>query len=140
LVSTPTHETVRRLVVSAAAVVFAIALVHRFVWLGGPFFEAPHTIQDHVWPEPFASRDAILLSSIAAKVLPRGVTVTVLQPSLAPNYDNTHFLTAVGLMPHQRVVAPSEPADFVLALREPFDDARYELLEEYAEGRIYKRR
>ena len=105
-----TREAARRLVVYAAAVVFAAALVHRLYSLGGPYFEFPDTVQDHVAVVRWPSADAIVLSRNAAKILPRGATVTILQPSAAPNYDATHYLTGVGLMPHQRVVRPAAEA------------------------------
>ena len=133
-------ETVRRVVICAAAVVFAIALVHRFHSLGGPYFELPDTIQDHVAVVKWPSADAIVLSRNAAKILPRGASVTILQPSQAPNYDATHYLTGVGLMPHQLVVKPDldRRPDYVLALREPFEHPAYRLFKEVEGGRIYQ--
>jgi hypothetical protein len=133
-------ETVRRVVICAAAVVFASALVHRFHSLGGPYFEFPDTIQDHVAVVKWPSADAIVLSRNAAKILPRGATVTILQPSQAPNYDATHFLTGVGLMPHQQVIKPDldRRPDYVLALREPFEHPSYRLFKEVEGGRIYQ--
>lgn len=41
------------LIIYVAAIVFTAALVHRFHRLGGPYFQLPQTVQDHVWPEPF---------------------------------------------------------------------------------------
>src|SRR5436305_5816238 len=74
-------------IVYGAALLFAAALVHRFHALGGPYFTFPETVQDHVAPAPYASRDVILLARRAADIIPRGATVTALQPSLGPNYD-----------------------------------------------------
>ena len=134
------REAVRRLIVYAAAIAFAAALVLRFHALGGPYFELPDTVQDHVNVVRWPSADAIVLSRNAAKILPRGATVTILQPSAAPNYDTTHYLTGVGLMPHQRVVKPNLDArpDYVLALREPLEHPAYKLLREVEGGRIYQ--
>jgi hypothetical protein len=133
-------EAARRLVIYAAAVVFAAALVHRFHSLGGPYFELPDTIQDHVAVVRWPSADAIVLSRNAAKLLPRGASVTILQPSQAPNYDATHYLTGVGLMPHQLVVKPDldRRPDYVLALREPLEHPAYRLFKEVEGGRIYQ--
>ena len=132
----------RSVVVYAAAVLFAAALVHRFHRRGGPYFARPRTVQDHVAPVPYPSRDVILLAERAAEIVPRGATVTAIQPSLAPNYDVTHWLTAVGMMPRHRVVPPdfaaASPPRYVLAVREPFADSRYRLIAELAEGRIYE--
>ena len=127
-------------VIYAAAVVFAIALVLRFRSLGGPFFEFPQTVQDHVSVQRYPSADAIVLSRNAAKILPRGATVTILQPSQAPGYDVTHYLTGVGLMPHQIVIAQNldRRPDYVLALREPLDHPAYELMADVEGGRIYR--
>jgi hypothetical protein len=134
------REAARRLVVYAAAVVFAAALVYRFRSLGGPYFEFPDTVQDHVAVVRWPSADAIVLSRSAARILPRGATVTILQPSAAPNYDTTHYLTGVGLMPHQRVVRPDLATlpDYVLALRDPLEHPSYRLLREIEGGRIYQ--
>lgn len=134
------REWPRRAVIYAAAVIFAAALVHRFQSLGGPYFEFPDTVQDHVAVVRWPSADAIVLSRNAAKILPRGATVTILQPSAAPNYDATHYLTGVGLMPHQRVVRPDLETrpDYVLALRDPLEHPAYRLFKEIEGGRIYQ--
>ena len=63
----------RTAIAIAATIVMAVALVRHYRWLGGPYFALPATVQDHVWPTPFASRDVILLAERAAKVLPRGM-------------------------------------------------------------------
>lgn len=91
----------------------------------------------------FASRDVILLARAAVEIVPRGATVTAIQPSQAPDYDVTHYLTAAGMMPRHRVVppvfdAPGALPQFVLAVREPFADKRYRLYRELPEGRIYE--
>ena len=128
-------------IVYAAAVVFAVALVHRFYVLGGPYFEVPVTVQDHVAPVPFASRDVILLARRAAEIIPRGATVTAIEPAQSPNYDVTHWLTASGMMPRHRVVPPDfdrNPPQYVLAVREPFTNPKYRLITELPEGRIYE--
>lgn len=134
------RDSVRRVIICAAAIVFAAALIYRFYSLGGPYFELPDTVQDHVSVVRWPSADAIVLAGNAAKILPRGVSVTILQPSAAPNFDVTHYLTGVGLMPHQRVVKPDLDTrpDYVLALREPFDHPAYRLVREVEGGRIYQ--
>ena len=141
----PSRETTRSVIIYVAAVVFAVALVHRYHSLGGPYFEFPKTVQDHVAPTPFASRDVILLARAAAEIIPRGTTVTAIQPSQAPDYDITHYLTAVGMMPRHRVVPPTLNAtdpkalpQYVLAVREPLAHPRYRLFRQIPEGRIYE--
>jgi len=132
---------IRAAVAWGAAALLTIALVRHYAWLGGPYFTFPETVQDHVWPTPFASRDVIVLARHAATILPRNATVTAIEPSLAPNYDVTHFLTAWGVMPHQRVVPPKfdqELPQFVLAVRSDFPDARYRLHSATPQGKIYE--
>jgi hypothetical protein len=131
-------ERARAAIIYAAAALFAAALIHHFFALGGPYFVFPETVQDHVAPQPFASRDVILLARRAAEIIPRGATVTALQPSLAPNYDVTHWMTAFGMMPRHRVISPDQLPQYVLAVREPFGDRRYKLITELPEGRIYQ--
>jgi hypothetical protein len=132
------------LIIYVATIVFIAALVHRFHRLGGPYFQPPHTVQDHVWPEPFPSRDMILLARRAAELLPRGSTVTAVRPGEAPNYDITLSLTAVGMMPRHRVLPPALGTDrtalprYVLAVREEFVHPSYVLYRALPEGRIYE--
>ena len=134
----------RRVLIYAAAILFAAATIHRFHWLGGPYFTFPDTIQDHVWPVRFASADAIVLSRRAEPLLPRGAKVTVITPSEAPNYDQTHWLTGLGMLPRQHVVPQKFDGetipDYVLAIRGPFDDARYRQIATFPEGFLYQRR
>ena len=132
-------------IIFLSALLLAGALVHRFYKLGGPYFAPPVTVQDHVWPVFFPSRDVLVLASKAEPLLPRGSTVTAIQPSQAPNYDVTLYLAAAGMMPRHHLVPPKLAAAdgvplprFVLAVREPFAHPRYRLLRELAEGRIYE--
>jgi hypothetical protein len=90
-------------------------------------------------------RDVILLARAAENIIPPGATVTAIQPSQAPDYDVSLYLTAAGLMPRHHAVAPdfdatnaAELTQFVLAVREPFSNSRYRLYRVLAEGRIYE--
>ncbi|HYI11075.1 MAG TPA: hypothetical protein VEK57_18605 [Thermoanaerobaculia bacterium] len=138
------REYTRLAVAIVATILLLVALVRHFHWLGGPYFELPKTVQDHVWPVPFASRDAILLSKRAAELLPRGATVTAFQPSTAPNIDVTHFLSAAGMMPHHRVLPPildgktGELPRYVLSVREELSHPSYALHSSWPEGHIYE--
>lgn len=133
-----------RLTVAVVATLLLLAVtVRHFHWLGGPYFELPETVQDHVWPVPFASRDAIVLARKAAGLLPRGTTVTAFQPSTGPEYDVTHFLSAAGVMPHHRVLPPkldgkTELPRYVLSVREELRHPAYKLLSSFPEGNIYE--
>jgi len=133
----------RSAIIFLTVLLLAGALVHRFYTLGGPYFVPPQTVQDHVWPEPFPSRDVLVLAAKAEPLLPRGETVTAIEPAQAPNYDVTLYLAAAGLMPRHHLLPPkfdgSAPLPrFVLAVREPFEHASYRLLRELPEGRIYE--
>lgn len=131
------------MIVYAAALVLAGATIHRFHWLGGPYFEFPATIQDHVWPSRFPSRDAIVLCRRAEPLLPRGVKVTVLKPSEAPDYDQTHWLTALGMLPRQHAVAQKIDElrpDYVIAIHDEFAHAGYARIATFPEGFLYQRR
>lgn len=130
-----------RVVLCAAVLVFAGATIHRFRWLGGPYFAFPETIQDHVWPARFPSADAIVLCRRAEPMLPRGATVTVLKPSEAPNYDQTHWLTGLGMLPRQHPVAQKidelQP-DYVIAIHDELSHASYAKMATFPEGFLYR--
>jgi hypothetical protein len=139
-----TRTSVRTAIAWCAAGVLTIGLIRHYAWLGGPYFTFPETVQDHVWPEPFASRDVIVLARRAATILPRNVTVTAIQPSQAPNFDVTHFLSAAGMMPHQKVVPAKLDVDrsalpqFILAVRDELTHDAYRLHSTWPEGKIYE--
>lgn len=141
----PPRETLRTAVTFIAAAVLAVALLRRYYSLGGPYFEFPKTVQDHVAPTFYPSRDVILLAGAAAEIIPRAATVTAIQPSQSPDYDVTLYMTAAGMMPRHRIVPPalttSDPAglpQYVLAVREPFSNPHYKLFRQIPEGRIYE--
>jgi len=130
----------RRFLIYATAAILAVALVRQFYRLGGPYFDAPETIQDHVARQRYPSRDAIVMARRAALLIPRGATVTVLMPSQAPNYDPTLYFTATGLMPRHTVVQPGANPRYIITVREPLDDPSYSVQNEFDEGKIYVKR
>jgi hypothetical protein len=136
-------ELGRRVIVYVAAVVFAAATIQRFHWLGGPYFQFPDTIQDHVWPARFPSADAIVLSRRAEPLLPRGAKVTILKPGEAPNYDQTHWLTGLGMLPRQHLVPQKidelQP-EYIIAIHEEFVHPNYEKVATFPEGFLYRRK
>ena len=133
-------ERLSRVLIHAAAAILAVALVRHFYYLGGPYFEAPQTIQDHVAKKRYPSRDAIVMARRAALLIPRGATVTVLLPSQAPNYDPTLYFTATGLMPRHTIVAPAAKPQYIITVQEPLDDPSYAVQNEFSEGKIYVKR
>ncbi len=140
----PKTEFARRVLICAAAIVFLAAVVRRYHWLGGPYWDFfPPTIQDHVWPARFPSADAIVLCRRVEPLLPRGAKVTVLKPAEAPNYDQTHWLTGLGMLPRQHLVAQKvdelQP-EYVIAIHEEFPHAAYTKIATFPEGFLYKRR
>ena len=123
-----------------------VLLAMRLYSRGGPYFEIPRTVLDHVLPGgPLLSRQAIVMSERVAPLLPRGATVTVVAPELAPNWDATLYLTATGFLLHQHVMHPTlgegeQWPDFVIALGRPLEHRGYRLVREWPEGRLYQRR
>lgn len=133
-----------RAIVYLSSTLMTFLLVAHLRSRGGPYFEIPETVQDHVARKLPLSRQAIVMSRHAEPLLPRGATVTVIAPALAPNYDATHYLTASGLLPHQHVLHPAfegdRGPDFVIALGSPLEHAGYHLVREFPEGRLYQRK
>ncbi len=132
----------RSIVIYGVSIVFAFALVHHYYVQGGPYFQIPVTILDHV-PHLASGRDMILLSRKAASLIPRGATVTAIDPSQAPNYDPPLYFTAAGILSRQHVVPPvldgGERPQYVLAVHKPLIHPAYRLFSSQPEGKIYKR-
>jgi hypothetical protein len=135
----------RPLVVYACAALMMLLIVKEFRSVGGPYFEIPETIFDRVLPDVQLSRQAIVMARHAEPLMPRGASLTVIAPALAPNYDPTHYLTASGFLPRHRVQHPTLAEgerwpDFVIALGAPLEHRGYTLLREFPEGRLYAAR
>jgi hypothetical protein len=140
------RQNLRALVVYACAAWMTLLIVKEFRSVGGPYLEIPETIFDHVLPDVQLSRQAIVMSRHAEQLMPRGASLTVIAPELAPNYDPTHYLTASGVLPRHRVQHPTlaegeKWPDFVIALGTlPLEHRGYTLLREFPEGRLYAAR
>lgn len=140
-----TRTAARTLIVHFCAAGAIVSLVLHFHGLGGPYFEIPETVFDHVLVDPPLSRQAIVMARHAEPLMPRGATLTVIAPALAPNYDPTHYLATSGFLPRHNVLHPTlaegEPwPDFIIALGAPLDHRGYALVREFPEGRLYARR
>jgi hypothetical protein len=137
-----TKRVLRCCIIYLCAAWMTYLIVWTFHQRGGPYFEIPETVLDHVLPEVPLSRQAIVMSRHAEPLMPRGSSLTVIAPALAPNYDCTHYLTASGMLPRHRVLHPGLAEgeawpDFVIALGTPFEHRGYRLLREFPEGRLY---
>ncbi|HEX7709015.1 MAG TPA: hypothetical protein VF701_21340 [Thermoanaerobaculia bacterium] len=137
------NQLIRTLIVYACAALMLGLTIRVFALRGGPVWGIPETIFDHVWFDPPLSRQAIVMSRHAEALMPRGASVTVIAPELAPHYDPTHYLTASGLLPHHEVRHPALAEDeawpdYVIALGKPLEHEGYRLAREFAEGRLYE--
>jgi hypothetical protein len=138
------RSVLRRITIYLGATVLTLLLVRHLHRLGGPYVVRPETIYDRVPGAPHLSRQSIVMSRHAERLMPRGASLTVIAPALGENIDATHYMTASGQLPHHRVVHPSLREgetwpDFVIALGEPFHHRGFRLVAEYPEGRIYAR-
>jgi hypothetical protein len=138
-----------RAVLTALALLLVAALVGRLYTRGGPYFERPETIVDHVGPGKHELRDALILLPKVRPLLPRGAEVTCFRPvnGWAPEGDTVNFFAAVGQLPHQNVVPPftamfhvqrENLAEYVVAVRDPFTHPAYKELAAFPEGRLYR--
>jgi len=100
---------VQRALAVAACVLLAAATVVRLKRGGGPYFERPATIVDHLGPREHEVHREILTLQRAAKTLPRCARVSVIPD------DTPHYLTAIALLPDQVVVHGK--ADTVIDVR-----------------------
>jgi hypothetical protein len=76
---------------------------------GGPYFERPATIVDHLGPREHEVHREILTLQRVAKTIPRGARVSVIPD------DTPHYLTAVALLPDHVVVRGK--GDYVIDVR-----------------------
>ena len=127
----------REAIIYATAALLATAMVVRFHRLGPAYFEVARTIFDHATPNGHDTARAMMLAREAAPLLPRGATVAMFRPSVPD--DTTHFHTAVGMLPYQRVVARGKNAQFVITVGEPLNDPAYRLVKTFPEGNLYSR-
>jgi len=135
-------------VIAAATLILLIAFVHRLYTRGGPYFQRPQTIMDHVGPNKHDTRDALILLPQIRPLLPRGAEVTCFRPlNGEAQYDASNYLTAVGQLPDQivrppllaiRDLPPASLVEYVIAIGEPFNHPAYHVVAEFPEGRLYK--
>jgi hypothetical protein len=141
-------RTAEKAIVAVATLILLIAFVNRLYTRGGPYFQLPETIVDHVGPNKHETRDALKVLPKIRPLLPRGAQVTCFRPiNGAQSYDTPNFLTAVGQLPDQIVQPPFLAAldtptaslvDYVIAIRDPFTHPAYRVVAEFPEARLYK--
>lgn len=136
---------IRAFVIYACAAWMLVLVFQQLQARGGPYFELPLTVFDHVDRKTPLSRQALVMCHHAEPLMPRGASLTVIAPALAPNYDFTHYLAASGMLPRHRVLHPTlgegeRGPDFVIALGAPLQHAGYRLVREFPEGRLYAAR
>lgn len=113
----------------------------------GPYLERPATVIDHVGPNRHEIADALTVLPIFASQIPHGATVACFKPVNGLPNEDINFLTAVGQLPRQQLVPaftitiitpPDDLPEYVVAIRERFDDQRYQVIAERPEGRLYR--
>jgi hypothetical protein len=136
-------------VLPVLALLLVAALAGRLYTRGGPYFERPQTIVDHVGPGKHEARDALVLLPKVRPLLPRGAEVTCFRPidGAAPEEDTNNFFAAVGQLPHHSVMPPftamndvprKNLVEYVIAMRVPFTHPDYKEIATFPEGRLYR--
>jgi hypothetical protein len=133
--------------------IFSILLLAFFAYIlydrGGPYFDRPATIVEHVLREKHDTRDALLLLEDVRPLLPRGAQVACFSPDKEGKFrnDTAAFHAAVAALPRQFVLPPFSAAEgipkntlveYVVAVDNPFTHPDYKLEAEYPTGRLYK--
>jgi hypothetical protein len=134
--------------IAIATLVLLAAFLHRLYTRGGPYFQRPVTIVDHVGPVQHETRDALVLLPRLRPLLPRGAEVTCFRPVEGQErYDMPNYFAAVGQLPQQTVLPPfvagltvprEQLNEYVIAVGEPFTHPAYRVIAEFPEGRLYK--
>jgi hypothetical protein len=142
------HSRAEVLIIAIGALLLTGAMVVRLASRGGPYFDRPATIVDHVGREKHEVRDALTLIPRVAPMIPRSAIVTCFRPAGGQmQFDAPDYFAAVGLMPKYTVFPPfvaslstprNELVDYVIAIREPFDHPYFHVVRTFPEGRLYK--
>jgi hypothetical protein len=124
-------------IVAIATLILLIAFVNRLYTRGGPYFERPRTIVDHVAPQKHETRDALILLPKVRPLLPRGAHVTCFEPGSSDMSPD--FFAAIGQLPQQTVLSPyGTLPEYIIAVGSKLDDPSYQVIAEFPEGRLYK--
>jgi hypothetical protein len=145
------RDALRQVVVSAASLLLVIALLHRYYQRRPPYFAAaaPRTLVEHVDIIDHEARDVLLLLPEVERLIPKGAGVTCFKPVDGKwQYDGVNYLTAVGLLPDHNVLPPfsagegpiEKRVEYVIAVREPFNQPEYAVVAGFPTGYLYKAR
>ena len=136
------------MVMLVASVALVVALVLVLGARGGPYFNHPVTVVEHVARQKHDTRDALLLLPRVRPLLPRGATVACFHPVNGKwQYDAASFHAAIGQLPQQFVLPAFSAAEgipketmvrYVVALDTPFTNPSYRLVQEFPDGRLYE--
>ncbi|MBK5260681.1 MAG: hypothetical protein JJE51_13915 [Thermoanaerobaculia bacterium] len=138
------RERAQQLVVALATLACCAAIVRAYSIRGAPYFRKPETVIDHVIDSEHHLRPAVLLLREVAPALPTGAKVACVRPVKGAITDETdYFLTAVGLLPRNKVRPPSavraSEVDYVISVGEPIVLPGYEMLHQSQNGFLYIR-
>lgn len=138
----------RRVAIFVATALLIVALVHRLRTRGAPLLAIPSTPVEFASPGDPTMHHVILVLEEASRHLPRGATVTCFVPKEGrQQHDATSFLTAVGMLPYQKVLPPFTAGDglpreqlveYVVAIYEPFTHSDYREIASFPHGRLYR--
>lgn len=131
-----------------ASVIVLVALIQLLYTRGGPYFDRPATVVDHVFVEKHEARDALLVLPHARKLLPRGAKVACFRTLNGKwQWDVPSFHAAITELPQQTVLPAFSAADdvpkpnlveYVIAIDGPFTHPSYRLEADFPPGRLYK--
>ena len=134
--------------IQVAALLLLVPLVLGWSRRGGPWFELPRTVMDHVGPEEHPLRQVLLLMPQVAPLVPEGAQVTAFRPKDgAVVDDNETYLAAVGLLPRHFVLPPftaytsTKPehlVEWVIAVGGPLTHPHYAPVAAFPEGSLYQ--
>lgn len=145
-----TRERAEQIAILLGALLLLAAFLVRLGTRGGPYFERPQTIVDHVGPDKHETRDTLILLPKVAPLIPRSAIVTCFRPYWGQmQNDIPNYFAAVGGLPKHTVWPPfaaslttprQELADYVIAVdaNQPFTHPYYHLVATFPEGRLYQ--
>lgn len=125
-----------RIVLIASSILFLALAIRERVAIGGPL--VARTIASNSSNNRKSAEETLMLYEEASRSIPPHATVAVFKPQ-SRGEDQQVNRVANGQLPFHVVVPATEPADFVVALGAPLDDARYERVYESPAGSIWRR-